>query len=92
MGGLGFGGTGCAYHLAIEKDCPSLTQCLRKSVNSFPNSKRQGSRIVAGKGVIAISFTAESGVSLTLSGQAGGDAKFYQEKDVREAIKKAKGQ
>jgi predicted RNA binding protein YcfA (HicA-like mRNA interferase family) len=34
----------------------------------------------------------ESGVSLTLSGQAGGDAKFYQEKDVREAIKKAKGQ
>ena len=33
-----------------------------------------------------------SGASLTLSGQAGGDAKLYQEKDVKEAIKKAKGQ
>jgi predicted RNA binding protein YcfA (HicA-like mRNA interferase family) len=34
----------------------------------------------------------ESGASLTLSGQSGADAKNYQEKDVKEAIRKAKGQ
>jgi predicted RNA binding protein YcfA (HicA-like mRNA interferase family) len=34
----------------------------------------------------------ESGASLTLSGQLGADAKIYQEKDVKEAIRKAKGQ
>jgi predicted RNA binding protein YcfA (HicA-like mRNA interferase family) len=34
----------------------------------------------------------ESGISLTLSGQSGADAKIYQEKDVKEVIRKAKGQ
>ena len=34
----------------------------------------------------------ESGASLTLSGQIGSDAMIYQEKDVKEAIRKAKGQ
>jgi len=34
----------------------------------------------------------ECGVSLTLSGQPVADAKFYQEKDLKEAIRKAKGQ
>ncbi len=32
-----------------------------------------------------------SGTNLTLSGQSGADAKIYQEKDVKEAIRKAKG-
>ena len=31
----------------------------------------------------------ESGAGLTLSGQMGADAKMYQEKDVKEAIRKA---
>ena len=34
----------------------------------------------------------ESGASLTLFGQTGADAGIYQEKDVKEAIRKAKGQ
>ncbi len=34
---------------------------------------------------------AASGTNLTLSGQSGADAKIYQEKDVKEAIRKAKG-
>jgi predicted RNA binding protein YcfA (HicA-like mRNA interferase family) len=34
----------------------------------------------------------ESGASLTLSGQTDADAGNYQEKDVKEAIRKAKGQ
>jgi predicted RNA binding protein YcfA (HicA-like mRNA interferase family) len=34
----------------------------------------------------------ESGTSLTLSGQPSADAKFYQEKDIKEALRKAKGQ
>ena len=32
---------------------------------------------------------AASGVNVTLSGQLGADARFYQEKEVREAIENA---
>ena len=45
-----------------------------------------------GKGSHRNFMHGESGVSLTLSGQPGADAKFYQEKDLKEAIKKTKGQ
>ena len=34
----------------------------------------------------------ESGASLTVSGQPGADARLYQEKNLKEAIRKAKGQ
>jgi len=33
-----------------------------------------------------------SGTNVTLAGRTGADAKIYQEKDVKEAIRKAKGQ
>lgn len=45
-----------------------------------------------GKGSHRNFLHGESGASLTLSGQTGADAGNYQEKDVKEAIRKAKGQ
>jgi predicted RNA binding protein YcfA (HicA-like mRNA interferase family) len=43
-----------------------------------------------GKGSHRNFLHAESGAGLTLSGQKGADARVYQEKDIKEAIRKSK--
>lgn len=64
----------------------------RKIRQLISDLEKEGFVNRGGKGSHRNFVHGESGVSMTLSGQPGADAKFYQEKDLKEAIRKAKGQ
>jgi len=64
----------------------------RKIRQLISDLEKEGFVNRGGKGSHRNFVHAASGTNLTLSGQSGADAKMYQEKDVKEAIRKAKGQ
>jgi len=64
----------------------------RKIRQLISDLEKEGFVNRGGKGSHRNFVHAASGTNLTLSGQSGAYAKMYQEKDVKEAIRKAKGQ
>lgn len=72
--------------------CTKLQVEPRKNRQLISDLEKEGFVNRGGKGGHRNFVHASSGISLTLSGQTGADAKIYQEKSVKEAIRKAKGQ
>ena len=64
----------------------------RKIRQLISDLEKEGFVNRGGKGSHRNFVHAASGTNVTLSGQQGADAKIYQEKDVKEAIRKARGQ
>lgn len=74
------------------RGCAKLQLVPRKIRQLISDLEKEGFVNRGGRGSHRNFVHATSGISLTLSGQTGADAKIYQEKSVKEAIRKAKGQ
>ena len=78
--------------LAFQMGWSSVIRVPRKIRQLISDLEKEGFVNRGGKGSHRNFVHAASSTNVTLAGKTGADAKIYQEKDVKEAIRKAKGQ